>query len=194
MKQMLLIPDFTIEEVGIISKNLKTSGIRSFHQLAEQVWQLPYGRNADKYHPETIFTDQCGTCSTKHALLQMVMDEHGRKETRLILGIFRMNGKNTPKIQQVLEQYQLNYIPEAHNFLRTKDGIADFTGHGFDPLNYEQDMMHEIQLEPMQIVDFKIAYHKDFIADWIRTNPQGNYSASDLWKIREACIQALSEE
>ena len=67
---MQQIPEFKIEQNGEISKEFLSRNILTFSQAALFVSQLPYGRNQNKNNLLTVFTDNCGTCSTKHALLK----------------------------------------------------------------------------------------------------------------------------
>ncbi|MFN6341326.1 MAG: hypothetical protein ACK4Y6_02890, partial [Bacteroidota bacterium] len=68
--------DFEIKSKGQISKEFIDRNIFTFNQASIFVRQLAYGRNADKNNLTSVFTDNCGTCSTKHALLKKLADEN----------------------------------------------------------------------------------------------------------------------
>lgn len=185
--------NFDIKPAGIISGKFLDMDIRDFDNAAQFIRHLPYSRNTDKNNLLTVFTDRCGTCSTKHALLKQLATENNRADLRLILSIFKMNSRNTPEIAVTLTKHGLEYIPEAHTYLKYQDRIIDHTKPSFDPLTYESDILEELEIEPSQITDFKVAYHKAFLEEWLERNPSIPYSTDELWTIREQCIRDLAK-
>lgn len=184
--------NFDIQSASPVSGHFLDEGIRNFHQAALFIRDLPYGRNADKKNLTTVFTDGCGTCSTKHALLKLLCEENNFADVKLILCLFRMSASTTPEIARTLAKYNLSYIPEAHNYLRYGGQILDFTKPGFPIPDFEDHLIEEIEIEPDQITDFKVSYHKNYIDTWLSQNPETPYSPAELWAIREECIQDLS--
>lgn len=190
---MINQPDFDIKSMGQISKEFTDRNIVTFNQASLFIRQLAYGRNADKNNLATVFTDNCGTCSTKHALLKRLADENEFEKVKLIVGLFKMNKKNTPQVSSTLEKYNLEYIPEAHCYLKYEDKIIDLTKLNSIPTDFLDELIEEIEILPEQITDFKVNYHKNYLASWLDNNKQINLSLNDLWKIREECIQQLSD-
>jgi hypothetical protein len=188
-----VLPDFRIEAKGTLSESCLTNNLYHFSELCTFIRALPYKRNPNKLDLSTVFTDACGTCSTKHALLKQVADENLQTGISLRLGIFKMHAKNTKKVKHVLERYGIDYIPEAHNYLRYQGNIHDFTGKGFNPSNYMDDILDEIEITPSQITHFKVAHHQKFIQQWLAENTQILLSERELWQVREACIEALAQ-
>lgn len=190
---MINQPDFDIKSMGQISKEFTDRNIVTFKQASLFIKQLAYGRNADKNNLATVFTDNCGTCSTKHALLKRLADENEFEKVKLIVGLFKMNKKNTPQVSSTLQKYNLEYIPEAHCYLKFEDQIIDLTKLNSKPTDFLDELIEEIEIIPEQITDFKVNYHKNYLASWLDKNKQINLSLNDLWKIREECIQKLSD-
>jgi hypothetical protein len=91
--------NFNITSDQEISQLFKQNHCFDFNSASEFIRNLPYRRNLNKDNLATVFTDNCGTCSTKHALLKKLAEENQQSDFKLILGIFRMNGENTPKIK-----------------------------------------------------------------------------------------------
>lgn len=178
---------------GLVSKAFCSIDIASFQEAAQWVKELSYQRNKDKNKELAVFDEQCGTCSTKHALLKRLADENGNQELRLMLGIFTMNAKNTPAIKDVLKKYKLKYIPEAHNYLRAYNYILDYTGIGINETKLELEIIQETEIQPEQITDFKVSYHKEYLRKWIIEN-KISYTLEEIWKIREECIEAIAKE
>lgn len=190
---MKKLPDFEICANGEISNIFLSKHIRTFEQAMVFIRNLSYGRNANKDDLTTVFSDNKGTCSTKHAVLKQLADENGFRDIKLMLGIFKMNGKNTPRVAETLSQNNLEYIPEAHNYLKFKDEMLDFTRKNSSPNDFADDLLFEIEIKPNEINLHKNQIHKDFLGNWLSQNRDINYSLEALWKIRESCINALSE-
>ncbi len=186
------IPDFKIQAVGNISRACIDRGLMTFRAACDYVMHLDYGRNPDKEDPISVFRDNCGTCSTKHALLMGLAMENDFPHIRLILGIIKMTKSNTPEISETLAKNKLDYIPEAHNYLKYEGRILDLTKPGFTITYNTNDLLLETELLPGQITHYKVNFHKAFLAGWLERNPDIPYSVNELWEIREQCIRDLS--
>ena len=185
-------PDFDIKSTGRISKEFLARNILTFSQATSFIKELAYGRNTDKNNVVSVFIDNCGTCRSKHALLKRLADETNFKTVKLIVGLFKMNKKNTAEISATLLENKLEYIPEAHCYLKFEDQILDLTKINSDPPGFLNDLIEEIEILPEQITDYKVNYHKNYLVTWLNTNKQINSSLHDIWEIREQCILDLS--
>lgn len=184
--------NFDIRPIGAISRLFLNHNISTFAEATTFVRHLPYGRNRNKEDLTTVFQDNYGTCSSKHALLKRLAEENNVVEIKLIMGIFRMSAKNTPKISATLQKNKLDYIPEAHNYLKYADQILDCTTINSKPADFENDLLEEIEIRADQIADFKIKYHRDYLTNWLRKPNTSNLTLEELWKVREQCILDLS--
>jgi hypothetical protein len=189
LTEMSPTPNFDVTSTGPVSSEFRARGLHSFASACNYIKRLPYGRNADKTRPLTVFSDGCGTCGTKHALLKQLADENGFGGLTLVIAICRMTPENSPLVRHVLQQYDLAYLPEAHNYLKYKNSVVDMTAE--EPLAINDEMLEEIEIEPNQITEYKVALHKAYIDNWRRENDIP-YPLDKLWEIREACIAALS--
>ncbi|MBK8956161.1 MAG: hypothetical protein IPM34_11490 [Saprospiraceae bacterium] len=163
-----------------------------FSDACEFVKNIPYGRNKNKFEFLSVFTENSGTCSTKHALLKQLSTENGEDAVKLILGVYKMSKENTGEVGKVLMEFKLNYIPEAHNYLKIGGNIVDCTNPYFSTQNYAEDILLEIEIEPYQITEFKVNFHKNFLKQWLLTTPDIPYNPEELWIIREKCILSLA--
>ena len=109
----------------------------------------------------------------------------------MIIGIYKMNSENTPKIGNVIKANNLDYIPEAHSYLSINDERVDYTSHNSDFNRLKNDILVETEIEPHQVAEFKVNYHKDYIKTWIDEN-EIRFSFEAIWKFREQCIANLS--
>lgn len=176
-----------------ISAALLALGITSFEEAASWVAQLPYRRNTDKEDVLIVCKEACGTCSTKHALLKRVAEENNMDGIRLMLGVFQLNARNAPALKDTLAALALEYLPEAHIYLRLEDVILDYTGLAQCEEDFSQTLMAEIEIQPAQINAFKVHYHKQYLQQWI-IDTNSSYSLAALWEIRERCIHILAHE
>ena len=186
------VADFIINTSGPVSAVFIGNSCNTFAEAAAYIKKLPYSRNTDKDNPLTVFNDGCGTCGTKHAVLKRLATENGFKEIELLTGIFKMSAANSPAVAPVLNHFGLPYIPEAHNYLKYKGAILDYTLPGHKQLDFAGHLMTESTIQPEDISANKVAHHKQFLANWLKTNTDIKYAIEEIWDIREACIMALS--
>ncbi|MEP7220408.1 MAG: hypothetical protein ABI876_15900 [Bacteroidota bacterium] len=178
------LPEFDLDPVLPIASCLIERGIGSFRRAAEYIRDLPYGRNSDRADYHLTLAEGRGTCSTKHALMAALAAEHG-VAVDLMLGIYEMNGRNTPGVGAVLERYGLDALPEAHCYLRCGETRIDLTRNVIAEEAIER-FLYEEQISPEHIGAYKVELHRRIMAEW-----GSGKGVGDLWNIREECIGAL---
>jgi len=184
--------DFNITSNQDVSTLFTERELFTFSDAALYIKSLPYKRNSNKNDIACVLKDSYGTCSTKHALLHQLAIENMQGDFKLMMGIYKMGIKNTPRIASVLAEYELDYIPEAHNYLKYHNLILDFTNKKSSPRDFMEDLLEEREITPLQITEFKANYHKSYISRWLKEEDIP-YSVKQLWDIREKCIKTLSE-
>lgn len=185
--------NFTIDKnKGIISEEFFNKNILDFHSACKFVSELPYKRNVNKNNIKCVFDDLGGTCSTKHAILRKLALENHYTDVKLILGIFKMDSIYTFKIKETLNKFNLNYIPEAHNYLKIDNKYFDFTNSNSDYIQFKNKLLIEKEIEYYEIVEEKILFHKDFIKKWI-IEEKISYNLDEIWNVRELCIKDLQQ-
>ena len=187
----LKIMDFEFTSNATSTKKLKAYGIHDFQSLLFFVKQLPYGRNSNREDLYLVISESKGTCSSKHAFLKAVADENDFSEIKLLLGMYKMTEDNTPNIAPVLSENNLKYIPEAHSYLKYRNERIDATSATSDFSNIENDILEEIEIEPHQVAEFKVEFHRNYIKKWLQQEKLG-FSFEEIWEIRENCIKNLS--
>lgn len=181
--------EFTSKET--FTKGLKEYGIHDFQSLLFFVKNLPYGRNTNREDLYLVISESIGTCSSKHAFLKAVAVENDISEIKLILGMYKMTEKNMPKIVPVLSQNNLEFIPEAHCYLKFRNERIDVTSANSNFGTIENDILQEMEIEPQQVSEFKVDFHKNYLKKWLREN-EVNFTFEEIWKIREKCIENIS--
>ncbi len=173
-----------------VTNLLRDKGCVQFTDACNYVAQLTYKRNVNKENLVCIIDEQCGTCSTKHALLKRIAEEHEGTDIQLIIGIFLMTAHNTPKIAPVLQQFGLYGLPEAHCYLMHENKIYDYT-FSKSTLQFQDDLLQTIVLKSASDISRKQKIHQAFIGDWITDN-NIQFTYEEIWGIRERCIEMLS--
>ncbi len=163
----------------------------SFENLIEKVKNIPYGRNSNRSDFSLVLTENKGTCSSKHAFLKDYANQNKIENVKLFIGIYKMNEQNT-KIGSILVENEIQYIPEAHCYLSINNQYIDITSKDSNIEKLRCDIIDEIEIEPFQVVDFKVNYHKEFIKKWLVENDM-NFTFEKIWTIREKCIANLSQ-
>lgn len=188
---------FSIKHLEIKSNDPMTNlirelNIKTWSELIDFIKKLPYGRNKNRDDLSLVVKERKGTCSSKHALLKKLADLNAIPNVKLILGMYKMNHLNTPKIGNAILESGLNYIPEAHCYLKLNNKRFDITTNNSHIDNLANDILEEIEIDPEQVSTFKIDFHKNYLKKWIKENAI-DLSFEQLWKIREDCIKNLSK-
>jgi hypothetical protein len=104
-----------------------------------------------------------------------------------------MNAHNTPGVGIVLERHRLAGLPEAHCYLRFRGKRIDVTGGGVGQREPILKFLHEEDIVPEQIGQYKARLHRQFLQRWMgESNAAGGRDLEEIWQIREECIAALS--
>lgn len=181
--------NFDIKSSGKISQEFLKKGISNFLDAMNFVKNLPYGRNSNREDFTLVLKEKKGTCSSKHALLKVLAEENSRSEVKLFLCIFKMKAITYPKIQKTLQNYNLEYIPEAHNYLKIENQIFDCTNSKSSEKDFLPFLISEREVEVNDVKERKIQIHQDFLKKWCIKN---ELDFDQIWKVREECIRNLS--
>lgn len=188
---------FAIEHLNFISDDdltniIKAKSIKNWSELIDFTKKLAYGRNKNREDFSLVITENKGTCSSKHSFLKKVADLNYFKNVKLILGMYKMNHLNTPKIGNTILENGLENIPEAHCYLMLNNKRVDITNNNSDIEKLMDDILEEIEIEPEQVNQYKVNYHQKYLQNWIiENNIQLDFDT--IWKIREECIKKLEQ-
>lgn len=181
------LPDFPLRPAGPAARGLLARGLTRYADAAAWVWRLPYGRNGAR-DDLAVLAEARGTCSTKHALLARLAQEHG-VDVELVLAIYLMDGDNTRGVAEVLAARGLRAVPEAHCLLRWRGAWIDLTRAG--ATGPVPEFLYEETIAPGDIAARKVEVHRRFLAAWIAEHLPGS-TLEQVWSAREACIAALA--
>jgi hypothetical protein len=180
------LPDFALDFSRPLGGRFAALGVRDYRDAARYVRSLPYGRNSDRSDWGLVLSVGRGTCSTKHALLVELAREYDWR-VALMLGVYEMDEANTPGVGAVLKANGLRRVPEAHCYLAHGGVRVDLTRQGGG--GQIERFLHEEEIEPRQIGDYKVAAHKRFVRRWAE---EWGLDPGHVWRVREECIAALA--
>lgn len=185
--------DFELTSNEKYSLAFREKGMNSFVEACNFIAKFPYGRNANREDFSLVFSEQKGTCSSKHALLAELALENGHPEVELIAGIFLMSGETHAKLAPFFENKPYTTLPECHCYLRYKGERFDFTDTSGTLELITPKLVREQRIDPSQVSDWKIVIHKDYLQRWLNRNPAIGMTLEAIWKEREEAISILSK-
>jgi hypothetical protein len=147
-----------------LTQLLYSNGIVYWEDALLFIKQIPYGRNANRMDFSLVLKENKGTCSTKHAFLKEIANRNHISNIELIVGLYKMNEANT-RIGSILSENKIEYIPEAHCYLKISGERLDLTSRDADFEKIKSVLIEEIIIEPYQVGDFKVNYHKEELAE-----------------------------
>ncbi len=189
-KIVFSLKHFFFKQNGELTPEVLKVGLRNFNDCLEYIRNLPYGRNSNRHDLGLVIKENKGTCSSKHAFIAQIAKENEISGVKLIMGIYKMNGKNTPNIERLISDFDLEYIPEAHCYLKINNRRIDITSPISEISQIENDILEEIEIEPYQVATFKVETHMAYIKAWLKSH-KISLTFDKIWDIREQCIETL---
>jgi len=186
------LESYEIRSTKEYSQLANAIGIHNLSQLCEWLKNLPYNRTSNRSDISLVIKEKCGTCSSKHALIKSIAEENNFQDFKLIIGLYKMHNVNTPGIGDVLQHANLEFIPEAHCYIKFHEEIIDVTNESSFYHKIANEILNEIEILPIQVGPFKVDYHKKELENWINAE-NINYNLSEIWAFREQCIYNLSQ-
>lgn len=116
MDKLIVFPDKSTSNAGIISAKFLSQGINSFTGACRYIHVLPYDYNSDKDDLMILFKENKGNCTTKQAVIATLAAELDLPVVKNI-GIYAMTEKIVTGTKEILAKYNLPYVPMVHCFL-----------------------------------------------------------------------------
>lgn len=182
--------DFQLQSNDPLTIDIVESGVVSWEDLIRCVKNFHYGRNANRSDVSLVWYERKGTCSSKHAFLKHVADLNNVPDVELVLCLYKMTGENTQGVGAVLREFKVDYLPEAHCYIRFKGEGIDITTKHSDLAKVKPDILEEQLIEPEQVSEFKVNYHKAYMQKWGEIH-HPSLSFEELWTIREQCLSQI---
>ena len=126
MDSIELLPNIRIQSKGVVSEKFLNLGITTLWEACYWLKDLPYGSNSTNENSLILFTENCGTCTTKHGVIARLAQEI-ELELYKNLGFYRLNDEIVTGINEIIQPYGLDFIPQIHCFLEYGSSRFDLT-------------------------------------------------------------------
>jgi hypothetical protein len=126
MDDITCLPQRPIKKSGPISEKFLELGVESFIAACRYVRDLPYGYNSDRDKPMILFSENMGSCTTKHAVIATLAKEMDLPVAKRI-GIYPMTEEIVTGTDAILRKFRIPYVPMVHCFLVFRDWRVDLT-------------------------------------------------------------------
>jgi hypothetical protein len=120
------LPEGLIIGDGPVSQEFLRRGVATFQGACRYVHQLPYGYNANRDDPTSLFAEGRGTCTTKHAVIALLARELGVPVGKAV-GVYAMTEDLVIGTERILREFRLPYVPMVHCFLQCGERRVDLT-------------------------------------------------------------------
>ena len=110
------LPDAPIVAGRPVSDRFLALGATTFHAACRYARNIPYGYNSDREDLFILFTEQKGSCTTKHAVVATLAQEIGLPVHKNI-GVYAMTEAIVTGTDRILHRFGLPYLPMVHCFL-----------------------------------------------------------------------------
>jgi hypothetical protein len=185
------LPDAPIVEKGEVSKQFLSKNISTFYDAIEYVYKLPYAPPSEPFNFHLVLKEGRGTCSTRHALLVALAKELDLP-INLGLAIYNLTPERFPALKDILQKFNIPYIPESHNFMVYNDKFLDITFPG-DCKRLSSSGLSQVEIIlPEQIMDYKVDVYKKYLEKWYQEN-DFSFSMEEFNEAHRQCIAKLGE-
>jgi hypothetical protein len=120
------LPDAPIVAGNPVSDRFLALGTTTFHAACRYAHEMPYGYNSDREDLFILFTEQKGSCTTKHAVIATLAQELGLPVHKYI-GVYAMTETIVTGTDRILNRFGLPYLPMVHCFLADERCRVDLT-------------------------------------------------------------------
>ena len=142
------LPDAEIKSVGEISRTFLERDIKSFKEACEYVHEIDYGYNTNYDDKMIFFKENMGTCTSKHAVIAGLAEELDIPLYKYV-GIYKFTEDVSTGANEILEKYEVPYVPMVHCFLVYKDLRFDLTEENCNGKNTTlENFIHEEKVDP----------------------------------------------
>jgi len=188
------LPDDEIKPNGEISKKFIELGILSFKEASEYVHNMEYGYNSDYDEKMILFLEQMGTCTTKHAIIAGLAEELKVPLFKHV-GIYKFTEEIATGTNELLNKYNIPYIPMVHCFLVYKEFRFDLTEGNCNGKNTSiNDFIYEQKVDPFISRKDEYLLYKRVLKDYILPSREmEGVKERSLLKAREESIILLKK-
>ena len=142
------LPNAEIKPVGELSIKFLDLGIKTFQDACDYVHNMDYGYNTNYEDKMIFFKENRGTCTTKHAVVAGLAQELGIPLFKHVC-VYKFTEEITTGVNEILEKYEIPYIPLVHCFLVYENYRFDLTeGNHNGKKKPIDDCIHAERVDP----------------------------------------------
>jgi hypothetical protein len=120
------LPDAKLKPLGELSNKFLDLGISTFREACNYVHDIDYGYNTNFEDKMIFFKEKKGTCTTKHAVIADLAQELKIPLFKHVC-IYKLTEEITTGVKNILQQYEIPYVPMVHCFLVYENYRFDLT-------------------------------------------------------------------
>jgi hypothetical protein len=188
MNSIELLPNINITSPGLVSEKFLEMGITTLCQACDWVQNLPYGLNSNNEDSLILFTEKCGTCTTKHGVIARLAQEL-EIELYKNLGFYKLNNEIVTGIDEIIQPHGLNFIPEIHCFLEYQSTKIDLTAGNCNGKNKTiEDYDFVVRVKPDLTTQEHENYYLSYLQKYFLIEPQlAELGISKILQLLELC-------
>lgn len=187
---MTHLPNFSLAQSGKVSSLFIAHGATHYYDAVGYLKELPYRRLDNPRDLSSVFAQQGGTFTARHALLVQLAREQGVMDLSLTLCVYELNEEDCPEVSQTLRHYGLSTLPEICGCLKYRQQLYTLAE---DNLCLRREVVSEVEIAPAQIGNFKKRYHQNYLENWLQLEKlDQKWSVEEVWNIREECLHVLT--
>ncbi len=192
MDSYSILPNVEIKPLGEISKKFLELGIKSFRDACSYVHNKDYGYNTNYDDKMIFFKENKGTCTTKHAVIAGLAEELSIPIFKYV-GVFKFTEEISNGVDEILEKYNVPYIPMVHCFLIYKDYKFDLTeGNNNGKKKTINDFIYVKKVDPFISRKNEYLLFKKVLEEIILpSNEMKGINERSILKAREESIKLL---
>ncbi len=142
------LPDAEIKPSGEMSQKFLELGIKTFREACHYVHDAEYGYNSNYDDHMIFFKEKKGSCTSKHAVIAGLAEELTIPLYKYV-GIYEFIEEVSKGTNEIIEKYNVPFIPMIHCFLVYKDLRFDLTeGNCNGKKKTLEDFIHEEKVDP----------------------------------------------
>lgn len=188
------LPNAPIIPSGEISRKFLELGIESFKEACNYVHNIDYGYNTNYEDKMIFFKENKGTCTTKHGVIAGLAEELNIALFKHV-GVYKFTEEISTDANEILEKYEIPFVPMAHCFLVYKDFRFDLTEGNCNGKNMSiEEFIHEEKVDPfITRKDEYLLYKKVLKEKVLPSKEMEGKRERTLLKAREESIKLLKK-
>ncbi|NVM18876.1 MAG: hypothetical protein HWN80_14260 [Candidatus Lokiarchaeota archaeon] len=186
------LPDAVIKPIGELSNKFLNLGIKSFNDACDYVHNIDYGYNSNYEDKMIFFKEKKGSCTSKHAVIAGLAQELNIPLYKHVC-VYKFTEEITTGVQEILNKYEIPYVPMVHCFLVYKNYQFDLSEGNYNGKKKPIDeYIHAERVDPFISRKDEYLLFKKVLKEKVLTSKEmEGIAEKTLLKAREESITLL---